>query len=521
MAEGEEAAAPKSLQDFDSQKKSKLNKYACGCAILASMTSVLLGYDIGVMSGAAMYIQRDLKVSDVQIEILNGIINLYSPIGSYIAGRTSDWIGRRYTIVLSGVIFFTGAILMGFSPNYAFLMFGRFFAGVGIGFAFMIAPVYTSEVSPTSSRGFLTSLPEVFLNGGILVGYISNYAFSKLALHLGWRVMLGIGAIPSIFLAVAVLAMPESPRWLVANGRLGEAKKVLNKISDSKEEAQLRLADIKDTAGIPQDCNDDVVLVTKNVQGKGVWKELLLYPTPAVRHIFIASLGIHFFAQATGIDAVVLYSPRIFEKAGITSDTKKLLATVAVGFVKTFSILVATFLLDRVGRRVLLLSSVGGLVVSLLTLAVSLTIIDHSRTTLNWAIGLSIAAVLSFVGTFSIGSGPITWVYSSEIFPLRLRAQGVAIGAGVNRITSGVISMTFLSLSNAITIGGAFFLFAGIAVAAWIFHYTMLPETRGKTLEEIEGSFGNFERKPKASATAKEVNGKNNGNGQIELRNNG
>ncbi|XP_020214236.1 polyol transporter 5 isoform X2 [Cajanus cajan] len=488
-----EAASPTT---FDPKNKPKRNKFALACAILASMTSILL--DIGVMSGAALYIKRDLKISDVQVEIMNGIINLYSPVGSFIAGRTSDWIGRRYTIVLAGVIFFAGAILMGLSPNYAFLMFGRFVAGVGIGFAFLIAPVYTSEISPTSSRGFLTSLPEVFLNGGILIGYISNYGFSKLPLRLGWRLMLGVGAVPSIFLAVAVLAMPESPRWLVAKGRLGEAKRVLHKISDSEEEARLRLADIKQTSGIPDDCDDDVVSVTKRSHGHSVWRELFLHPTRAVRHIFIASLGIHFFAQATGIDAVVLYSPRIFEKAGIRSDNYLLLATVAVGFAKTVSILVATFLLDRAGRRVLLLCSVGGLVLSLTTLGVSLTVVDHSRTTLTWAVGLSLAAVLSYVAFFSIGSGPITWVYSSEIFPLRLRAQGVAIGAMVNRVTSGVISMTFLSLYKAITIGGAFFLFAGIAVAAWVFHYTLLPETRGKTLEEIEGSFGNFWWKPKA-----------------------
>ncbi|XP_047154457.1 polyol transporter 5-like [Vigna umbellata] len=491
----EEAVSMK--QDFDPQNKPKRNKFALACAILASMTSILLGYDIGVMSGAALYIQRDLRVSDVKIEILNGIINLYSPVGSFIAGRTSDWIGRRYTIALAGVIFFVGAILMGFSPNYAFLMFGRFFAGVGVGFAFLIAPVYTSEISPTSSRGLLTSLPEIFLNGGILIGYISNYGFSKMSLRLGWRLMLGVGAVPAMFLAAVVLVMPESPRWLVAQGRLGEAKKILYKISDSEEEARLRLADIKETAGIPQDCDDDVVLVNKQSHGQGVWKELFLHPTRPVLHIFIASLGIHFFAQATGIDAVVLYSPRIFHSAGIKSDNYLLLATVAVGFVKTVSILVATFLLDRAGRRVLLLCSVSGLIFSLVTLGVSLTVVEHSRSTLTWAIGLSIAAVLAYVATFSIGSGPITWVYSSEIFPLRLRAQGVAIGAIVNRVTSGVIAMTFLSLCKAISTGGAFFLFAAIAVAAWIFHYTMLPETRGKTLEEIEGSFGHFWRNPK------------------------
>ncbi|KAG2397953.1 Polyol transporter 5 Protein POLYOL TRANSPORTER 5 [Vigna angularis] len=488
----EEAVSMK--QDFDPQNKPKRNKFALACAILASMTSILL--DIGVMSGAALYIQRDLRVSDVKIEILNGIINLYSPVGSFIAGRTSDWIGRRYTIALAGIIFFVGAILMGFSPNYAFLMFGRFFAGVGVGFAFLIAPVYTSEISPTSSRGLLTSLPEIFLNGGILIGYISNYGFSKMSLRLGWRLMLGVGAVPAMFLAAVVLVMPESPRWLVAQGRLGEAKKILYKISDSEEEARLRLADIKETAGIPQDCDDDVVLVNKQSHGQGVWKELFLHPTRPVLHIFVASLGIHFFAQATGIDAVVLYSPRIFHSAGIKSDNYLLLATVAVGFVKTVSILVATFLLDRAGRRVLLLCSVSGLIFSLVTLGVSLTVVDHSRSTLTWAIGLSIAAVLAYVATFSIGSGPITWVYSSEIFPLRLRAQGVAIGAIVNRVTSGVIAMTFLSLCKAISTGGAFFLFAAIAVAAWIFHYTMLPETRGKTLEEIEGSFGHFWRNP-------------------------
>ncbi|KAG5047906.1 hypothetical protein AAZX31_04G013300 [Glycine max] len=509
MAEGK-TATQKSLQDFDPQKTPRRNKYAFACAILASMTSILLGYDVGVMSGAIIYIKRDLKLTDVQIEILVGIINLYSLIGSCLAGRTSDWIGRRYTIVLAGSIFFAGAILMGISPNYPFLMFARFIAGVGIGYALMIAPVYTTEVSPPSCRGFLTSFPEVFINGGILLGYISNYGFSKLSLELGWRMMLGVGAVPSVILALGVLAMPESPRWLVMRGRLGEATKVLNKTSDSKEEAQQRLADIKAAAGIPESCTDDVVQVTNRNHGGGVWKEFFLYPTPAVRHILIAALGIHFFQQASGIDAVVLYSPEIFKKAGLESDGEQLLATVAVGFAKTVFILVATFLLDRVGRRPLLLTSVGGMVFSLLTLGLSLTVIDHSRAVLKWAIGLSIGMVLSYVSTFSVGAGPITWVYSSEIFPLRLRAQGAAMGVVVNRVTSGVISMTFLSLSNKITIGGAFFLFGGIAMCGWIFFYTMLPETQGKTLEEMEGSFGKF---------ASWSKGKDGDNGDIQLAN--
>ncbi|KAK4733903.1 hypothetical protein R3W88_008164 [Solanum pinnatisectum] len=215
-------------QNVSELKSPKRNKYALACSLLASMTSVLLGYDTGVMSGAVIYIKEDLKISDVQIEILVGTINIYSLVGAAIAGRTSDWIGRRYTIILASLIFFVGALLMGFAPNYWFLMFGRFVAGIGVGYALMIAPVYTAEVAPASCRGFFTSFPEVFINGGVLLCYISNYAFSKLPTKLGWQFMLGIGVIPSVLLGIGVLAMPESPRWLVMQGRLGDAKRVLD-----------------------------------------------------------------------------------------------------------------------------------------------------------------------------------------------------------------------------------------------------------------------------------------------------
>ncbi|KAJ4963476.1 hypothetical protein NE237_023415 [Protea cynaroides] len=508
-----------------SPEKRKTNKYALGCAILASMTSVLLGYDIGVMSGAAIFIKDDLHVSDTQIEILVGILNLYCLVGSAAAGKTSDWIGRRYTIVFAAVIFLVGALLMGFATNYAFLMVGRFVAGIGVGYALMIAPVYTAEVAPASCRGFLTSFPEVFINFGILLGYVSNYAFSHLSLHLGWRIMLGVGAIPSIFLGLGVLTMPESPRWLVMKGRLGEAKRVLDKTSDSKEEALLRLADIKEAANIPPECNEDVVEVPKQKHDKGVWKELLLSPTPSVRRVVLAGVGIHFFQQASGIDAVVLYSPRIFEKAGITGKNQKLGATVAVGFVKTIFILTATFFVDKVGRRPLLLTSVGGMIISVVCLGFGLTMVDtHPNEKLLWAIVLCIVMLLAYVAFFSIGLGPVTWVYSSEIFPLRLRAQGTSIGVGLNRVTSGVISMSFISLYKAITIGGAFFLFAGIASVAWAFFFTFLPETQGKTLEEMGGLFEKFDWRESinkgSNSGSKEDNSTSNNNGGVQLATN-
>lgn len=436
-----------------------------------------------------IFIKEDLKIDDTQVEIVAGILNLCALAGSLAAGRTSDSIGRRYTIVLASIIFLLGAILMGYAPSYAILMTGRCTAGVGVGFALMIAPVYSAEISSPSSRGFLTSLPELCISLGILLGYLSDYFFGKMALKLGWRMMLGIAAVPSLALAFGILKMPESPRWLVMQGRLGDAKKVLLLVSNSKEEAEARFRDIKIAAGIDENCQEDVVKLPRKARGEGVWKELLLSPSPAVRRILVAAIGIHFFEHATGIEAVVLYSPRIFKKAGVHDKDKLLLFTVGVGLTKTAFIFIATFWIDKVGRRRLLLISTGGMIAALTGLGFSLTMVEHSEEKLLWALRLSIVAIYIYVAFFSIGLGPITWVYSSEIFPLKLRAQGASIGVAVNRVMNATVSMSFISIYKAITIGGSFFMFAGISVLAWVFFYISLPETKGKSLEEMEMLF--------------------------------
>ncbi|XP_018453963.1 probable polyol transporter 3, partial [Raphanus sativus] len=352
-------------------------------------------------------------------------------------------------------------------------------AGVGVGSALMFAPLYSAEIASASHRGFLTSLPELCISLGILLGYVSNYCFGKLALKLGWRLMLGIAAIPSVILAFGILKMPESPRWLVMQGRLEDAKKIMVLISNTEEEAEERFRDILAAAELEED----------RAVGSDVWRELVINPRPAVRLILIAAVGIHFFEHATGIEAVVLYSPKIFQKAGVTSKDKLLLATVGVGLTKAVFIVIATFLLDKVGRRKLLLTSTGGMVFASTSLAIGLTMV-HRFGRLLWALKLNIVSAYTFVAFFSIGLGPITWVYSSEIFPLRLRAQGASIGVAVNRIMNATVSMSFLSIMKTITMGGVFFMFAGIAVVAWWFFFFMLPETKGLPLEEIEKLFG-------------------------------
>ncbi|XP_014519615.1 probable polyol transporter 6 [Vigna radiata var. radiata] len=489
------------------QGSRKGSRYAVLCSVVNSMITIIFGYDTGVMSGALIFIREELGISDTQQEVLAGILNVCALVGSLLAGRTADIVGRRWTICLASILFLVGSVLMGYGPNYGMVLAGRCVAGVGVGFALLIAPIYSSEISSAEARGFVASLPELCIGIGILLGYVTNYIMGKLLpLKLGWRLMLGIAAVPSLALAVGIFAMPESPRWLVVQGKLGKAKKVLLKVSDSEEEAERRFREIKGAAGIDEDCNEETVKVSRKSSGDGVWKELILRPTYPVRRMLIAAVGIHFFEHATGIEAVMLYSHRIFRKAGVTTKDKLLLATIGVGVTKVSCLIMASFYLDRVGRRRLLFISTTGMIFSLTLLGFSLTMVEKSHVKLEWALVLSLVFTYVYVGFFNLGLAPVTWVYGSEIFPLRLRAQGASIGVAVNRLTNASISMSFITIYKAITIGGTFFLFAGSAVLALLFFYFFLPETKGKALEEMEMVFS---KKGQRNATAETEPGQN------------
>lgn len=260
------------MENDGGENPTKVNKYSAACAIVASMISIIFGYDTGVMSGAMIYVKKEFQINDAKTEILAGILNLCALVGSLAAGKTSDKIGRRNTIIIASIIFLIGSVLMGYGPTYITLLIGRCVAGVGVGFALMIAPIYSAELSSPSTRGFLTSLPEIGISVGILLGYLSNYIFSHLYLHLGWRMMLGVAAIPSLFLAIGILKMPESPRWLIMQGRLGEGKRILYKVSNTPEEAEMRLRDIKEAVGIDEKCDDDIVQVPESAKQHGVVK---------------------------------------------------------------------------------------------------------------------------------------------------------------------------------------------------------------------------------------------------------
>lgn len=434
------------------------------------------------MSGAIIFIKQSLEITSTQVEILVGILNLCSLVGSFLSGKTSDLIGRRYTIVLAAATFLVGAILMGFAPSFSFLMAGRVVAGIGVGYSLMIGPVYVAELSPAISRGLLSSFPEIFITMGILLGYICNYALSGLPANVNWRIMLGLAGFPAIVVAIGVMAMPESPRWLVMKCRHQEAKQVIVKTSETEEEAELRLIEIEKAA--EQTCPSGEIF-----RGEGVWKELLLKPSPAVRRILILAIGINFFMQASGNDAVVYYTPEVLRDAGIHNTKHLVGVTVIMGLSKTVFVLISALFLDHLGRRQLLLVGTAGVTVSLATLGLGSRYLSMSDDNPTWAITVSVVSVCAFLSFFSVGLGPITWVYSAEIFPTRLRAQGSSLAISVNRVVSGIVAMTFLSVSEHITFAGTFFLLSGVMAIGTVFFYLYLPETKGKTLEEIQSVF--------------------------------
>ncbi|CAM0874042.1 unnamed protein product [Alopecurus aequalis] len=456
-----------------STEKPRRNMYAFACATLASMTTILMGYNLALMSGAQLFIREDLGLSDEQVEVLAGSMNVYMLVSILAAGWVADFLGRRGTLVLANGFLMVGALAMSLGGSYAALMVARFVTSIGVGFALVVAPVYNAEISPASVRGVLSSLLDIFVNVGILLSYVSNYALAGLPLHVGWRVMYAIGVLPPVFLAAGVLSMPESPRWLAMRGRLTDARAVLVRTSDTAAEAELRLEEIKQVVEAPQEA------------GVGVWRELIFQPSAMVRRILVCVVGLSFLQQAAGIDAILLYSPLVFKKAGMSSSRAILGTTVAIGVVKTCFILVVSFFSDRAGRRPLLMASSGGVSVFLAALALTLCVSETSPATE----AACVAFVLAAVAAFSVGFGSLPSTYSAEIMPLRLRAQGSSLGMAVNRLTCGVVSMSFISLAGWITMPGCFFLYAGLAATACVFVFVRVPETRGRSLEDMNALF--------------------------------
>ena len=452
------------LASHESQPSLRL-LVATGCAALNSAN---LGFDIGVIGGAAVFIVQDFTLSEVETEVLMGVLNFCAIIGAAVSHVLTDRYGRCRTFAISSVVFIVGVTLMASAPSYGPLLLGRVITGIGTGFGFAIDPLYISEISPKHYRGRLVTASEIGLNVGIILGFVADYAFRGLPPSSAWRSMLGAGLIMPLFIVVlSATVMPESPRWLVAHGRRDEAAVTLAKLHGS-DCVETTIAEIV-----------EAVEHDRSIAALG-WQPILR-PSRGVRRALVVGVGIAAAQHSMATESIIFYLPSILDGAGITSTTRVFTFQMIMGVIKTACVVVSAAFLDRAGRRPMLLVGVLGMGLALCLLAVSL--IGQSSP------AFAISAVYLYMAAFSLGIGPGCWLVASEVFPLHVRAKAMALCTIANRLVATLIAMTFLSLVRVMSYSGYYIMFAAVAAAVWAFVYRLLPETKGRTLEEMERHF--------------------------------
>jgi len=462
--------------------ESEFGSLAKAVAVSAA-SSILSGYDQGVIAAAMLTMKADLSLSGVEQEVSIGCLNITAAVGGVLAGFAAELFGRKKAIAMANVFFLVGSFMIAFTPGFWLLLFGRMLQGVGVGFALVVAPIFTAELVPAQYRGMLVSLSDGSTNLGILLGYTAGLVF--LDTPDGWRWMFGVGALPACILLGLIWLVPESPRWLVGVGRDTSAHRALNELLGDAATAERHLEDIQEAAK-EQNQNEDAAS----------WGEVFCNANPVYRTMIWRGFAIAFFSQAIGTEAVVYYSPEVVHEAGVTSVRQTLLAIMGVGFAKIFFLFVGSQLFDRVGRRPMLLTSAAGLFLSLLLMAWSCIVDDHLGAV------LAIVGLCAYMGSFSIGFSPLTYVICSELFPTAVRAPAMSVALFTTRVIAGVISSSFVSLREWLTPMGAWLAFTPIAAAAFIFVFLYIPETMGHSLEEISDAFTNKTPKTKKKAEA-------------------
>jgi len=440
-------------------------KYLLKITIIGALGGLLFGYDTAVISGAIGFLETkfSLDVNQKGFAVSSAIFGCV--LGVAIAGYIADKIGRKKTLLITAFLFAVSAIGSAIADSYTFFVVARIIGGVGVGAASMLSPLYISEIAPADKRGTLVSLYQLAIVLGINIVFFFNYKVAQFSteawnIETGWRYMVGSEVIPALLFFIALFFVPESPRWLSKEGRNDEALSVLSRIN-SEEKAIKVHQEIKSALG----------------QEKGTLKELF---EPGLRMAMIIGVFLALFSQITGINAIMYYAPEILKKAGFGVDSA-LMQTVIIGFVNTIFTFVAIKYIDKLGRRTLLLWGVSGMVLCLFSIGL---LYQLNLTSGPWLLVL----ILGFVGCFATSLGPIPWVLISEIFPTKTR--GTAMSLAIMVLWVGVVlisQFTPVLLDTGETM--TFWIFMANAIILLIFTYKLIPETKGKTLEEIEQSW--------------------------------
>lgn len=431
-------------------------------AAISALGGMLFGYDIGVISGAILFIKKQFSLSAGMEEIVISSVLLGSLLGAAAGGVLADRVGRRRLSIFTAIVFCLGAAGAALAPDTVWLIIARVVAGIAIGVASFVSPLYISEIAPVDIRGKLVSINQVALTSGIVISYLVDYVFAP---SQDWRWMFALAVIPAATFGIGLFFIPDSPRWLAGQGHMDQAREVLKKIRS------------------PQELESEVKEIQSSVsQQKGDWSQLF---SKLVRSAMVVGIGLAVAQQITGINTVIYYAPTIFKFAGLSSASAAILASVGVGVINVVFTVVAMQLIDRVGRRPLLLISLGGMASSLFVLGGAF-LLPQFKSVLGW---IAVGSLMSYVGFFAVGLGPVFWLILSEIYPLRIRGRAMSVGTAANWLSNLIVALTFLTLTNSIGKPGTFWLYAAVTVAAWFFSWFLVPETKGKTLEQIEAHF--------------------------------
>jgi sugar porter (SP) family MFS transporter len=429
-------------------------------AATTALGGLLFGYDTGVISGALLFIGKDFHgLTSFDKELLTSILLIGAAIGALAAGRIADRVGRRPTVLGTAALFVVGVMLAAFAPSYGVLVAARVVIGFAVGSASMVVPLYIGEVAPPRIRGALVSFNQLAITGGILAAYLVDYG---LASRQNWRLMFGLAAIPAILMFLGMLFQRESPHWLVTQGREDEAREVLYRVRD-EDDIEAEIADVRALSA-----------------RQSSFREVL---NPAVRHVMIIGIALAVFQQITGINTIIYYAPTLLSSAGL-GNSAALLANVVNGAVNVLMTIVAIRLLDRTGRRPLLLGGTTGMAVGMIVVA--LTFVIGGSQLHGGAAYFAIAGLLIYTGSFAIGLGPVFWLLISEIYPVKIRGQAMSVATMANWAANFVVTISFLTLLGALGNAGTFFLFFGLTVVALAYFHRQVPETKNRSLEEIE-----------------------------------
>jgi sugar porter (SP) family MFS transporter len=452
--------------------------FARAASVLAVvvLAGALFGYDQGVISGALLGIQKAFAVGAVALEIVTSWVTLGAMFGSLIGGYVADHFGRKRALLAAAGLFIVGAGIEAVAPNVPVIVVGRLVAGFGVGVAAVAAPLYAAELAPTAVRGRFVSCYQLAITIGIFVAYLVDEA---LAGPSGWRAMFGVSAVAGVLLALAVLAALESPRWFAKAGRPDDARRALVALG-AGDDADARLAAIE--------------VSLREEHETPAWSDVF---APRWRRPLAIGLGLAVLQQVTGINAIIYYSDSIFGAAGFTSPAAQTEATTwAIGAVNVLSTFIAIAFIDRFGRRPLL---IAGLVL----MGLSLTAVGFAFQESSGASGqgmaagvVTLAALVVFIISFAFSLGPVTWTVINEIYPGEVRGRAVAVATAVNWGSAFLVSGFFLSVVKAIGQAYTFWLFAAFCLVGFVWVLVGVPETRGRSLEEIEASWRGAPARP-------------------------